>query len=74
MKMQIEVYQRRGGNVHVLLTGQATADGSGVDPDVFARYVAVWRAFARAQAPQLMLSGAAPHARSWSRAASTVAS
>lgn len=72
--MQIEVYQRRGGNVHVVLTGEATADGSGADPDVFARYLAVWTAFARAQAPQLMLSGAAPHAGSWSRIASPATS
>jgi hypothetical protein len=74
MKMKIEVYQRRGGNIHVVLSGRATADGSGVDPDVFARYVAVWRAFAQAQVPQLILDGAAPHGGSWSRAVSTVAS
>jgi hypothetical protein len=74
MKMQIEVYQRRGGNVHVVLSGRATADGFGADPDIFARYLAVWQAFAQAQAPQPMLNGAEHGAGSWFRAASPVVS
>jgi len=72
MKMRIEVYQRRGGNVHVVLSGRAAADGAGADPDVFTRYLAVWRAFAQTQAPQLVLNGAGPDSGSWSRAASPV--
>ena len=74
MKMHIEVYQRRGGNVHVVLSGRVTADGSGADPDIFARYLAVWRAFAQAQAPQLMLNGADPDAGSWFHTVSPVVS
>ena len=45
MKMRIEVYQRNGGNPHVVLLGQATGDSDGVDPDIFTRYVEIWRAF-----------------------------
>ena len=43
MKTQIEVYQVRGGNVHIVLRGRA-GDGPD-DPDVFAQYLEVCQAF-----------------------------
>ena len=49
MKTQIEVYQVRGGNVHIVLRGRA-GDGTD-DPDVFARYLEVCQAFAPGLAP-----------------------
>ena len=51
MNTQIEVYQVRGGNVHVVLRGRP-GDGAGPDdPDVFAEYLEVCRAFAPGLAP-----------------------
>ena len=71
MKMRIEVYQRRGGNVHVVLQGQAT-DNSAADPAVFDRYLEVWRAFAGSESPRLELGEDDPLGDSRSRAASAV--
>jgi len=71
MKMQIEVYQLRGGNVHVVLRGRAAPGGPAADPDIFDRYVTVWRAFAQAQAPESVLKGSGPNPGRWSRAALT---
>ena len=72
MKMRIEVYQRQGGNVHVVLQGQATDNSAAVDPEVFDRYVEVWRAFAHPQSPRLELGEDDPQGDSYSRAASAV--
>ena len=49
MKTQIEIYQVRGGNVHIVLRGRV-GDGPD-DPDVFARYLEVCQAFAPGLAP-----------------------
>jgi len=45
MKLQIEIYQRRGGNVHVVLRGRAGGEANFGDPDVFARYIEVCQGF-----------------------------
>lgn len=51
MKTQIEIYQVRGRNVHVVLRDRA-GDGAGPDdPDVFAQYLEVCQAFAPGLAP-----------------------
>ena len=51
MKTQIEIYQRRGGNVHVVLRGRAGDGACPDEPDVFARYLEVCQAFAPGLAP-----------------------
>jgi hypothetical protein len=60
MKMRIEVYQRNGGNPHVVLLGQATGNSDRVDPDIFTRYVEVWRAFNGAHGPEAAAESEAP--------------
>lgn len=45
MKLQIEVYQSRGRNVHVVLRGRSGSEAGFGDPDVFARYIEVCQGF-----------------------------
>ncbi len=51
MKLQIEIYQRRGRNIHVVLRGRAGGEASFDDSDVFAKYTEVCQEFARRHAP-----------------------
>jgi len=45
MKTQIEIYQVRGRNVHVVLRGRAGDGADSDEPDVFARYLEACQAF-----------------------------
>ncbi len=72
MKMRIEVYQRCGGNVRVVLHGQNTGDAAAGDPGVFARYLEIWRAFSASQAPRPAVGLGSSPAASRSRTASAV--
>jgi hypothetical protein len=72
MKMRIEVYQRCGGNVRVVLHGQNTGDAAAGDPGVFARYLEIWRAFSGAQNPQLTVAATDSQSGLRSPAASAV--
>jgi len=51
MKTQIEIYQVRDGNVHVVLRGRARGSADRDDPDVFARYLEFCQAFTPGLAP-----------------------
>lgn len=51
MKLQIDIYQCRGGNMHVVLRGQAGGEAGFDDSDVFAKYIEVCQALTRGHAP-----------------------
>jgi len=51
MNTQIEIYQVRGGNVHVVLRARAGEGAGPDDPDFFAKYLEVCRAFTPGLAP-----------------------
>jgi hypothetical protein len=51
MNTQIEIYQVRGGNMHVVLRGRAGEGAGPDDPDVFARYLEACQAFSPGLAP-----------------------
>ena len=45
MKMQIEIGQRQGGNIHVVLQGRAGGESDNSPSDVFAWYVEICQVF-----------------------------
>jgi len=51
MKLQIDIYQRRGGNMHVILRGRAGSEASSGDSDAFARYIKICQEFTRRHTP-----------------------
>ncbi len=72
MKMRIEVYQRRDGNVRVVLHGENAGDAVAADPGVFDRYLEIWRAFTASQDPRPAISVGPSPAGSRSRTAAAV--
>lgn len=52
MKLQIDIYQRRGRNMHVVLRGRAGGEASFGDSDVFARYLEICQEFTKIHTPQ----------------------
>ncbi len=59
MKLQIDIYQRRGRNMHVVLRGRAGSEASFGESDVFAKYTEVCQEFTRRHTPLSEVSAAA---------------
>ena len=59
MKLQIDIYQRRGRNMHVVLRGRAGGEASFGDSDVFAKYLEICQEFTRSHTPLPEVSEAA---------------
>jgi len=72
MKMQIDIYQNSGGNMHVVLHRRAGSEAGPGHFDVFARYVEICQAFAGLQATQPEDLTADSKANSWFFTASPV--
>ncbi len=51
MGMQIEISQRRGRNMHIVMRGRSGDEASLDDSEVFAKHIEVCQAFAQKQTP-----------------------